>query len=285
MPDWATFAAVAGVVLVLLLLLARTSQGTVVESRAVGESTDDPSPWDDPELEPWQPAVSRESATDDALARSQGQSEGGSLDTPTVEGDDGRSAPAAGALLASVALSQGAFGLLVLGAALFTGVPTSALGVSATSTGVWAVAAGIGLGIGLYAVNELAATVGRRHGLGGGAELRAALAPESVRGWILLLVGVLPIVAGFEELLFRGVLIGALGTGFGVSPWLLAVGSSVAFAAGHGAQGPAGVLVTGMMGLLLGVAFVLTQSLLLVVVAHYLVNALEFAVHEGLNAL
>jgi membrane protease YdiL (CAAX protease family) len=90
----------------------------------------------------------------------------------------------------------------------------------------------------------------------------------------------LPLIAGFEEFLFRGVLVGALSTGFGLSPWALAVASSAAFALGHGAQGPAGVVVTGTLGFVLAAAFVLTGSLLVVVVAHYLVNALEFLVHE-----
>jgi predicted Abi (CAAX) family protease len=43
------------------------------------------------------------------------------------------------------------------------------------------------------------------------------------------------------------------------------------------------VLVTGTLGLVLAAGFVLTGSLLAVVVAHYLVNALEFVVHEGLD--
>jgi membrane protease YdiL (CAAX protease family) len=55
----------------------------------------------------------------------------------------------------------------------------------------------------------------------------------------------------------------------------------VAFALGHGAQGPAGVAATGVLGFVLAAAFVLTGSLLVVVVAHYLVNALEFVVHEA----
>jgi membrane protease YdiL (CAAX protease family) len=45
-----------------------------------------------------------------------------------------------------------------------------------------------------------------------------------------------------------------------------------------------GVVVTGVLGFVLAAAFVLTGSLLAVVVAHYLVNALEFVVHEGLGA-
>jgi membrane protease YdiL (CAAX protease family) len=100
---------------------------------------------------------------------------------------------------------------------------------------------------------------------------------------VVLLGGVLPVVAGFEELLFRGVLVGALSVGFDVSPWLLAVASSVVFGLGHGAQGRLGVLVTTSLGLVLAAAFVLSGSLLLVVVAHYLVNALEFVVHEGFD--
>jgi membrane protease YdiL (CAAX protease family) len=41
--------------------------------------------------------------------------------------------------------------------------------------------------------------------------------------------------------------------------------------------------VTGLLGFALAVTFVLTGSLLAVIVAHYLVNALEFIVHEGLD--
>ena len=123
-------------------------------------------------------------------------------------------------------------------------------------------------------------TRGRRVGFGGGTELREALAPETPAGWAALLFVVLPIIAGFEELLFRGALIGAMHAGFGVSPWVLAGGSSVAFAAGHGAQGRIGMTVTGVLGFVLAAAFVLTGSLLTAVVAHYLVNALEFLVHE-----
>ncbi|ELY36973.1 abortive infection protein [Halalkalicoccus jeotgali B3] len=113
--------------------------------------------------------------------------------------------------------------------------------------------------------------------------LRELLAPGSAGGWVVLLGVVLPVIAVFEEFLFRGVLIGVVWAGYGVSPWLLAVPSSVLFAAGHSAQGITGVLVTGLLGLALAVAFVLTESLLAVVLAHYLVNALEFVIHEGLG--
>jgi membrane protease YdiL (CAAX protease family) len=185
------------------------------------------------------------------------------------------------ALLANVAVSQGLFGLLLVGGAWYTGVPAGALGLGPVDAGV--LGAGLAVGAGLYAANAAGSVVGERFGLGGGEQLREALAPETPAGWVVLLGVVLPVVAGFEELLFRGVLVGALSVGFGVSPWLLAVGSSVAFALGHGAQGRAGVVVTGVLGFGLAAAFVVTGSLLAVVVAHYLVNALEFVVHEGLG--
>jgi membrane protease YdiL (CAAX protease family) len=40
-------------------------------------------------------------------------------------------------------------------------------------------------------------------------------------------------------------------------------------------------VVTGVLGFALAAVFVTTGSLVAVIVAHYLVNALEFVVHEG----
>ena len=57
---------------------------------------------------------------------------------------------------------------------------------------------------------------------------------------------------------------------------VLAVASSVAFAAGHGAQGRLGIAATGVLGFVLAAVFVATESLLVVVVAHYIINAVEF---------
>ncbi|MFC4548996.1 MULTISPECIES: CPBP family intramembrane glutamic endopeptidase [Halorussus] len=191
-----------------------------------------------------------------------------------------------GALLANVALSQGLFGAVILAAAWLARIPPSALGVTVgdpTSTGLPALAVGVGLGVALYVANELSSVVADSAGIEYSEGLREALAPDTARGWALLFGAVLPIIAGFEELLFRAALVGAFAAGFGVSPWLLAVFSTVAFAVGHGAQGPGGVAVTGLLGFALAAAFVLTESLLVVVVAHYLVNALEFGVHEGLG--
>ncbi len=257
MTDWSAFAGVAGVVLTVLLALARLSQGAVP-----GGST----------AEPTARGTDR-TATDDAEGPQ-----------PSERSDDGPVAPTPElgpvVLLANVAVSQGTLGVLLVFAAWWTAVPASALGLDPAAFAPVPLAAGAAAGGALYLANETAATVGRRYGVEGAEAFRAALAPESRRGWVVLLVVVLPVVAAFEELLFRGALVGALSVGFGVSPWLLAGLSSVAFAAGHGAQGRLGVVVTGVLGFALAAVFVLTGSLAAAVVAHYLVNALEFVVNE-----
>lgn len=184
-------------------------------------------------------------------------------------------------LLLNVALSQGAFAVVLVVAAVLGDVPRAAIGVGdAQFSGVLALV-GVALGVVLFSANEAGSRFADAAGLGGSEDLRGLLAPDSRAGWVVLLGGVLPIVAGFEELLFRGVLVGAFATGFGIQPWVLVLASSVLFGLGHGAQGRIGVLVTGALGVVFGVAFVLTESLVVVVVAHYLVNALEFVVHEG----
>jgi membrane protease YdiL (CAAX protease family) len=187
------------------------------------------------------------------------------------------------ALLVNVAFSQGLFAVLIVVGAWYTEIPAWAFGVGIDTLTLRNVALGVALGVTLYGANELGAAAGEQFGLGGGEELRRALAPDSKLGWAVLLVVVLPVIAGFEELLFRGALVGVFAAGFDISPWVMAVVASAAFALGHGAQGRLGVLVTGVLGFVLAAAFVVTESLLVVVVAHYLVNALEFVVHEGLG--
>jgi membrane protease YdiL (CAAX protease family) len=100
---------------------------------------------------------------------------------------------------------------------------------------------------------------------------------------VLLFGATLPLIAVVEEFLFRAAVIGGVAAAAPVSPWVLAVVSSAAFALGHGAQGRVGVVVTGALGFALAAGFVLTGSFVVVAVAHYLVNALEFGLHERLG--
>jgi len=262
-PDWTAFGAITVVLTLLVLFLARTTQRALDSSTEPAETLDQPE--DVEEISPQRPDRGKGISLDDISTA---------------------------ALLANVVGTQLLFLVLLLGGIWYADVPLGTLGVTmptGAELGIGAV-----LGTVLFGLNQVAARLGRQFGLGGedaanraGAagneELREALAPDSLTGWLVLLFVVLPVVAGFEELLFRGALVGGLATGFGLSPWLLVAGSSLAFGLGHGAQGRVGIAVTAMLGGVLGAAFVATGSLWLVVVAHYLVNALEFVVCEGVR--
>jgi membrane protease YdiL (CAAX protease family) len=250
--DWAAFAGVATAVTILLLVLARASAGYArLPSREDVE---------------WLYGL-----PDDA----------DHLDpADTTRPGDHAVEMSTGLLLANVAFSHGLFLVVLVGGALVTQIPASALGVSVSLSEL---TVGVGFGLLLSAANTGAGAAANAVGYAPSEELRKLLTPRSTGGWLLLLGVILPLVAVFEEFLFRAVLVGAFATGFAVSPWLLAVGSSVLFALGHGAQGPVGIVVTGSLGLVLAAGYVLTGSLLVVVVAHYLVNALEFVVYEGLG--
>lgn len=181
-------------------------------------------------------------------------------------------------LIGNVLASHGLMLALLVVTVWATQVPASTLGlqpITPVSVGL-----GVALGLTLALSNEGAARLAERVGLDRDERLRELLAPNGPAGWLGLLLLVLPLVAVAEELLFRAVLIGGLGAGFGLPAWVLVALSSVAFGLGHRLQGNAGVVVTTGLGLALGGAYVLTGSFIAVVVAHYLVNALEFLLNE-----
>lgn len=190
-----------------------------------------------------------------------------------------------GMVIANVAATQGLIAGIVLAAGWYFSIPADAFGITADplSTGLPALGIGAAFGAVLWVGNELATTLADAVGAAYDEGVREMLAPESPGGWLLLFGGVLPLIAVSEELLFRAALIGVPAASFAVSPWLLAVGSSLAFALGHGAQGRVGVVVTGLLGFVLAAGYVISGSLLVVIVAHYVVNALEFFVHEYLD--
>jgi membrane protease YdiL (CAAX protease family) len=185
------------------------------------------------------------------------------------------------ALLGNVAITQGLFGAVLLGGAVAFAIPAWAFGLGSDALTGRALLWGVALGAGLWMASEAGASLVDAAGIEHDERLRGMLAPDTLGGWVVLLGVVLPIIAGVEELFFRAAAIGVVAAGLDTSPWAMVVVSSAAFGFGHGAQGRAGVVVTGVLGLVLGAAFVLTGSLVTVVVAHYLVNALEFLVHES----
>lgn len=189
------------------------------------------------------------------------------------------------ALRWNVVASQALVGALVLAGAWLAGVPWEAFGWPGFDAGAVETAGRLGLGFLLgvaIAVGNFALERGlSEETLRDAQELRGRLAPQSLAGWITLLFVLVPTIAVAEELLFRGALVGALAIGFGLSPWLLVAVSSLAFGAAHTAQGPVGVAVAALFGVVLGAAFVLTGDLLVVIVAHATVDAIEFVGHEG----
>jgi membrane protease YdiL (CAAX protease family) len=250
-PRWVAFAALTLAVLAVLLIATRTS------TRVVGELADQ------------QHRVRLPDGADHLEGIDASTASPRRISTET--------------LLANVAVSQGLFAAALLVGIVLTDIPVATLGLESGSlSGGETVVAGIGIGLVIAVANTLAGGLADSFDVDPSETLRELLTPESRRGWALLLFVTLPIIAGFEELLFRGILIGAFSAGFDISPWLLVAGSSVAFAAGHGAQGTLGIVVTGLLGFVLAVVFVMTGSLFVVVIAHYIVNAVEFLT-EGLG--
>ncbi|WP_058365516.1 CPBP family intramembrane glutamic endopeptidase [Haloparvum sedimenti] len=246
MTDWTAFAAGAGLLTAVLLFLTHRSRRTLDRVQIVGV--------DEPEH--------RSSET--------------AADPP-------RPVLTTRALLANVAVSQ-ALALGVLAAlAWWTEVPAAAFGLAAAVATPRLLAVGVVAGTLLYLGNEAAAALARRAGYSPSTRLREAMAPTTRGEWGLLLGVVVPVIAATEEAVFRGALVGALALGLGLDPWLLVAVSSVAFGLGHGAQGALGVAVAALLGAVLGALFVATGSLLAVVVAHYVVDALEFGVREGVG--
>jgi membrane protease YdiL (CAAX protease family) len=233
-------------------------------------------------------SVSDTGAVDELSERVVGKSEhaGGAHieDSPAVEAESTETMElSSGALLANVAFTQGLVAAVVVAAGWYFSIPASAFGVVADPLGAGAlgVAVGLAFGVALWVANESSTAVADAVGATYDESVRQLLAPTTGRGWLVLFALVLPLIALAEELLFRAALIGVPdAAGIGVSPWLLAVVASLAFALGHGAQGRVGVVVTGLLGFALAAGYILTGSLLVVVVAHYAVNALEFGVHE-----
>ncbi|EMA51670.1 metal-dependent membrane protease [Halococcus morrhuae DSM 1307] len=273
MARWAVFAGLTALVLVLLLALARVSQVASHEATPTDETPASVPERAEPEYHP--EAAPHHEADSDPNAEQRLEAEHSQREPqePT--------SLSTGLLLANVALSQGLFLVILIGSAWYTRIPLGALGAAPATNGLRELAVGVALGVGLYLANEGGSRAAKAVGIEVPEQLRGSLAPDSTSGWIVLLGVVLPTIAVFEEFLFRAALVGAFSTGFSLSPWLLALLSSLAFALGHGAQGALGMVVTGSLGFVLAGAFVVTGSLLVVVVAHYLINALEFAVNES----
>ncbi len=99
-------------------------------------------------------------------------------------------------------------------------------------------------------------------------------------------LGTVVVVAGLvpfgEELLFRGVLVGAWARAG--RPGVAVLSSAVLFGLAHATVGPRAMVITALLGALLAVAMLLSRSLGSAVLAHALVNAIAL-VNAGLTDL
>ena len=103
-------------------------------------------------------------------------------------------------------------------------------------------------------------------------DIMKSLIPRNQIEWVLIVIPLLVAVA-VEELLFRGLMIGGFSTI--VNPWAMALASGVLFGLMHSPQGTLGIVLTGAVGILFGAVFIITDSLLTVIVAHFALNFLQ----------
>ncbi|WP_154552533.1 CPBP family intramembrane glutamic endopeptidase [Halorhabdus sp. CBA1104] len=188
------------------------------------------------------------------------------------------------AVLANVALTQALLAGVVLAGVWYVAVPASVLGLAKIPPSVSTVLIGVAFGTVLWLASETATTLSTALGVEPDERLRGLLAPATAGGWLAVLVVVLPLVAISEELLFRAGAIGASAAGLGLSPWVLAVPASIAFGCCHAIQGRTGVVVTGGLGFVLASGYVITDNLVVVIVAHYVLDGIELLVHEWLDS-
>lgn len=185
----------------------------------------------------------------------------------------------------SLVAHEWAFALTLLVLTLFLvqrcAIPAAAFGLQARDLGrqlLWSLAAFVGVYIvfvGLMLVVGLLTILvpGVDEDLSKRLEFMELLPLDDWTAMLLLLVG----VAIFEELLFRGLLIPYLRrVGCGWSGAVLI--SSAVFGALHIDQGVLGIMQILGVGLVLGVFFVVSRSLIAVMVAHFLFNFCQFQV-------
>jgi len=126
----------------------------------------------------------------------------------------------------------------------------------------------VGVGISLVAA-PLTAWVIRHHPEWYSDIVLRSILPGNRREWVLVILALLPAVL-VEELLFRSLLLG------GFSPYVnvvyFAVAASILFGLLHYPQGEYGVVAVTVVALILSALFLWRESLLVIVVAHWVTN-------------
>ncbi|HEX7012544.1 MAG TPA: CPBP family intramembrane glutamic endopeptidase [Steroidobacteraceae bacterium] len=148
--------------------------------------------------------------------------------------------------------------------AMETRAPLRAIGLSAPARRGRTILTGVLVGIALLLFSKLLLTPLIEAATGAERDLTRL---DFVRGDLVAYLSFLPLLwlsaALCEEVVYRGFLITRLLEAFGSTTWLSKAAavtiSSVAFALVHAYQGPAGLVLTGVMGVLLSVLFVVSR--------------------------
>lgn len=104
------------------------------------------------------------------------------------------------------------------------------------------------------------------------------IAPKSNREFFLVLLALIPVVL-LEELLFRSLLLGGLSPLLPTEALLIVLG--VIFGLLHSPQGSWGMIGAGLGGIVFGLLFLWSGSLLAPVIAHYVANAVQISLVMG----
>lgn len=160
-----------------------------------------------------------------------------------------------------------------IGLGVLSGVEPPALGWGWQN---WQADALLGLGIGLVLAFGFYAATRLLLRLGGGRfyspSVLEILLPTNRREFWLVLLAFIPAVL-VEELLFRSLLVGGLSPL--IAPVLLVLGGGVIFGLVHSPQGVWGMTGAGLAGVIFGLLFTATGSLVAPVVAHYVANSVQ----------
>jgi len=132
---------------------------------------------------------------------------------------------------------------------------------------------GLGLAVGLYAATRLLLRLGGARFYS--PSVLEILLPTNQREFWLVLLAFVPAVL-LEEMLFRSLLIGGLSPL--LSPLFLTIGTGVVFGLLHSPQGAWGMAGAGLAGVIFGLLFLATGSLVAPLVAHYVANTVQIGI-------
>ncbi|MBX3054239.1 MAG: CPBP family intramembrane metalloprotease [Caldilineaceae bacterium] len=165
--------------------------------------------------------------------------------------------------------------LACVGLGLLSGVDQAVLGWQWRD---WQIDAAWGLGVGLLLAGGFYLATRLLVHWGGGRfyspSVLEILLPTSPREFWLVLLAFIPAVL-LEEMLFRSLLIGGLSSL--ASPLLLIIGTGIAFGLLHSPQGIWGMVGAGLAGVIFGLLFLATGSLVAPLMAHYVANSVQIA--------